>query len=242
MRALLLMLGLLPLGAAAQGITAAERTTSTAQNLTNVAEKKGELVAFTSRDEEINGSPMLLPEWRLGEVLLFGNQRPMPARLKYDLYRQQLRVLRPQGDSVVMPLAQLQEFWLREPGPARHFVNYRVAPPAESGRCAELLVDGPAVQLVKYQHKALVSSALPPSSYAPAASAQLVEQTHYYLRWPGDGRFAPIKLKRASLEQALAGYGPAVAALKARKGSLSAEAELVSALTELEPLLAAPSR
>ncbi len=56
-------------------------------------------------------------------------------------------------------------------------------------------------------------------------------------RWSADGHFTPLKLKRASLEQALAGQPAALAALKARKGSLSSEADLAVALAVVDPLL-----
>ena len=240
---LALLLLALPLAAAAQHVTAAEQNLPTAQDLPNILDKRSELVAFTTRDDAALGSPMLYSDWRPGELLLRGNQRPLAVLLKYDLYRQELRVRRPQGDSVVVALAQVQEFRVLAPAPAWHFVNYPFSPPGAGGTCAEVLVESPRAQLVKYWRKALVKRSAPGASYAADQTVSaLAEQTHYYLRWPGDGRFSPLQLKRASLEHALAGYGLALAALQARPGRLSTEADFASVTAALEPLLAEPSR
>ncbi len=78
------------------------------------------------------------------------------------------------------------------------------------------------------------------------ASARLVtvleDQVAYYLRYPADNRWAAVRLKRASLEQALAGQPAALAALKARKGSLGSETDMAAAVAAIDPLLTAPPR
>ena len=230
----------MPVVAKAQQLTEAERVAQAAQNLSTVAGRRPEMIAFSTRDEALLGSPMLFPNWRPGELLLVGNQRATVVPLKYDLYRQELRVRRPPGDSVLLPMSQVREFRLLEP--ARHFVNYPFSPPDVAGTCAEMLVEGKNVQLVKYLHKTMVKPSATNDSYTASAPGALVEEAQYFLRWPSDGRFSPLRLKRASLEHALAAYGPALAALKAHKGSLNTEAEFVRAVADLEPLLAAPGR
>jgi hypothetical protein len=236
----LIILLAVPVAAAAQQLTEAERVAQASQNLSSAAGRRPEMIAFSTRDDALLGSPMLYAGWRPGELLLVGNQRATAAVLKYDLYRQELRVRRPQGDSVLLPMSQVREFRLLEP--ARHFVNYPFSPPDVASTCAEVLVDGKNVQLVKYLHKMMTKPSAGNDSYTAHTPGALVEEAQYFLRWPSDGRFSPLRLKRASLEHALAAYGPALAALKARKGSLSSEAEMGRAVADLEPLLAAPGR
>ena len=193
----------------------------------------------------LQGTPFLLAAWAPATIWLLASTQPIPATLKYDVYRQEFRVRRPQGDSVVVPLDQVREFNLTDSHPARRFICYpQAALPAEgSNSCGEVLFDGSHAQLMKFVRKKVAEQAVSNGSYASNALVSvLTEQTHYYLRWPADGHFTPLKLKRASLEQALAGQPAALAALRARKGNLGSEADLTSAFGAVEPLLTSPSR
>ena len=188
---------------------------------------------------QVQGSPFLVAAWVPATVLLVGNSRPVPTPLKYDTYHQELRVRRPVGDSVIVPLGRVREFTLT--GPVRRFVCYPPAtlPSEVAGACAEILADGAHVQLLKFWQKVLVKHSTEAVGYATSSGADVLEdQTHYYLRWPADGHLTALRLKRASLEQALTGQPAALAALKARKGSLSSEADMVAALAALDPTLA----
>ncbi|MDJ0366621.1 hypothetical protein QMK33_15800 [Hymenobacter sp. H14-R3] len=234
-KSLFLPLLLSSLAAGAQGVV--KETMQVTQNMATVLGNRTD-IAFSNRDDTLLGSPMLYAGWRPGELLLAGNQHATAALLKYDLYRQELRVRRPQGDSVLLPMSQVREFRLLEP--ARRFINFPISPPDVASTCAEVLVEGKNVQLVKYLHKEMTKPSTGNDSYTAHTPGALVEEAQYFLRWPSDGRFSPLRLKRASLERALAAYGPALAALKARKGGLGSEAEMAQAVAELEPLLAAP--
>ncbi len=187
----------------------------------------------------LQGSPFLLAAWLPGTILLSASTQPIATPLKYDVYRQELRVRRPKGDSVVVPLNQVREFNLTITSPARRFLCYSSAAlPAEGGSCGEVLFDGPHAQLLKFVRKEITKQSVDNGSYASNNTMSvLVEQTHYYLRWPADGHFTPLKLKRASLEQALASQPAALAALKARKGSLSSEADFAAAMAMVDPVL-----
>jgi hypothetical protein len=196
----------------------------------------------------IQGSPFLLPRWETATLRLAPERPPVTVPLKYDIYHQELRVRRPQGDSVVVPLAQVREFTLSGGGgatPTRRFVCYPAATlPAEvGGAAAEVLADGPHAQLLKFVRKAVVKQAGESSAYASNSSINVLEeQKAYFLRWPADGHLTPIRLKRSSLEQALAGQPAALAALKTRKGALGTEAEVAAAVGAIDPLLTAPAR
>jgi hypothetical protein len=230
----------LPLGVQAQGVV--EQTMQTTQNLTSLL--GGNInVAFSGHEDASLGSPMLLTGWRPGKVLLAGNKEFIGVPLRYDIYRQELRVRRPQGDSVLLDLTRVREFQLGEGSITRRFINYPLAPPETTTTCAEVLVEALQVQLLKYWRKVVVKQAAVNESYGAYTMVSVLQpQVRYYLHWSSANQFVPLKLKRASLEQALVSYGPALTALKARKGSLSTEADSVSALTELEPLLAASAR
>ncbi|AMR26940.1 hypothetical protein A0257_07350 [Hymenobacter psoromatis] len=187
----------------------------------------------------LQGSPFLLTSWSPATILLSASTQPIAMPLKYDVYRQELRVRRAKGDSVVVPLAQVREFSLTGSGPARRFLCFSSAAlPTEGGSCGEVLFDGPRAQLLKFVHKEVTKKSVDNGSYASNNTMSVLEeQTHYYLRWPADGHFTPLRLKRASLEQALAGQPAALAALKARKGSLSSEADFAAALAVVDPSL-----
>ncbi len=189
-------------------------------------------------DERLYGSPFLERSWQTASVQLVGNATPTPAILRYDIYRQELRVRRPQGDSVVVPLTRVTEFTLV--GPMRRFVCYPAAtlPSEVAGSCAEMLVDNPQLQLLKFWRKAVVKQSLGNGSYSMSSTRDALEETtRYYLRWPTDGHLVAVRPKRSSLEQALAGQPAALAAFKARKGGFSTEAELVAAVQALAPTI-----
>jgi len=187
---------------------------------------------------EVQGSPFLVAAWQPASVLLLGNSRPVPATLKYDIYHQELRVRRAAGDSVIVPLAGVQEFTFTSP--ARRFVRYPPAtlPGEVAGACAEVLADGAHVQLLKFWQKVLVKQPAEAIAYAPAIGpAALEAQPRYYLRWPADGHLMALRLRRAGLEQAMVGQPAALAALKTHKGALSTEADMVAALVAINATL-----
>lgn len=179
----------------------------------------------------VEGSVFLLPGWTPGRLQLNGNAKPLDAPLKYDIYNQEVRAKRPNGDSVAVAVMRVQEFTLA----TRRFVCYPAAtlPSETGGGCGEVLYESPAVQLLKFERKTLEKRAAA-GSYATAATVPVLEaHTNYYLRWTADKRLVALKPKRASLEQALAGHPAALAALKVRKGSIGTEAELTAALAGL---------
>ncbi|MFD1469166.1 hypothetical protein ACFQ48_13105 [Hymenobacter caeli] len=185
---------------------------------------------------EVQGSPLLLAAWTPAALLLTGSTKPVAAPVKYDLVRQELRVRRPTGDSVAVTAAQVQEFTLAAGSPARRFV--RLAGPGAPAGFAEALTPGPHLQLLKYYEKVVETAAASGSGYASTATTSAyADHTKYYLKGP-DGKLAEVRPKRASLQEALAAYPAALAALKARKGSLGNEAELRDAVAALDPLVA----
>jgi len=219
--------------------SAAEQTTENAQNMTNVGDKNFDVVSFNKRDDGVRGTPMLYAGWRMGEVLLVGNTKPLRMPLKYDVYRQELRARRPAGDSIVVPLLRVQEFsWLPAGGGApQRFVRCMASPlaPELVGTCAEVLVPGQRWQLLKLSRKVLTQEADPSSSgLQPLMVKAFKPLTTYYLRWTTGGRIEPVKIKRAALESALVKQPAALAALRARRLSIGNEAELAAVVAALD--------
>ena len=191
-----------------------------------------------SSSGQVRGNPFLVLGWLPASLQLVGNTTPTPTTLRYDIYRQELRVQRPQGDSVVVPLNRVKEFSLT--GLNRRFVCYPAAslPADVAGSCAEVLADGPHLQLLKFVNKKLVKQPSEQGGYASNTMVDALEETTaYYLRWPADGHLAAVRLKRGSLEQALSGQPAALAALKARKGGLSTEVEVAAAVLAIDPMV-----
>lgn len=191
-------------------------------------------------DMVVQGSVFLLPKWAPGQLLLTGNTKMINAQLKYDVYNQEVRAQRPNGDSVAVPIARVKEFLLDK----RRFVCYPapVLPTEVGGGCAELLADGTHAQFLKFVRKTVEKKSVSSGSYASSSTINVLEeQKYYYLHW-ADGHFTPVRLKRGSLEQALAGQPAALGALKARKGNLGSEADLAAALLAIDPLLTTPAK
>jgi len=175
---------------------------------------------------EVQGSPFLLTAW--------APTKPVAAPLKYDVVRQELRVRRSAGDSVTVPTAQVQEFTLTGPQP-RRFVRVAGTPDG----FAEVISPGPHLMLLKYWEKVVEKSAAGGSGYGSTSTVSAyADRAKYYLRGP-NGKQMEVRPKRAGLQEALAAYPAALQALKARKGSLSSEAELRAAVTALDALVTA---
>ncbi|TPG61755.1 hypothetical protein EAH73_20100 [Hymenobacter nivis] len=212
-----------------------QSTGTVGNNYTDVLDKGNNIVAFSPRDEGVQGSPLLLAAWTPAAVLLRGNATPKLAAVKYDVVHQQLRVRRAQGDSVVVPIGQLQEFTLTPGEAPRRFVRLGAAGAPDG--FAEVLSPGPHLQLLKLWNKEVAQAPASNSSYAaPTTTSAYADRPRYYLRGP-QGQLAEVRPKRASLQEALAPYPAAQQALKARKGSLNSEAELRAAVAALDPLV-----
>jgi hypothetical protein len=234
----------------AQRVTSSEFVTETARGMTDVFNSGFDIVPYSLRDASIKGNAMLLPYWVPGTILLAGNKKSAQVPIKYDLYRQQLRVRREKGDSIVVPINGIQEFtlfMLSRDGvqQVRRFVHYEnPSMPAElKGACAEVLGGDDHLQLLKLWRKNIVKVAESSTNMALQNTAQSFnDNAKYYLRWGHDGHMEPLRLKKSSLKEALAAQPGALKVLDARKGNLSSEADMVAAVAAIGPSLTIPSR
>lgn len=240
----------MPVLAVAQKAVAPEFYTENARGITDVFNSGFDIVSYDLRDTGIQGNPMLAPTWMMGDVLLIGNQKPVAVVVKYDIYRQQLRVRRPQGDSIIVPVTRIKEFTLtgltsKGMVQKRQFVHYENAALATelNGTCAEILSSSKQLQLLKFWRKTIVKVAENSTNMAlPSTSRNFHEVNKYYLRWVADGRMVAVRLKRGSLKEALADQPEALKELDVRKSNLNSEEELIAALNAIDPLLIPPSR
>ncbi|RZK23957.1 MAG: hypothetical protein EOO63_17400 [Hymenobacter sp.] len=234
----------------AQRATSSEFVTETARGITDVFDSGFDIVPYSLRDASIKGHAMLLPYWTPGTILLAGNKKSAQVPIKYDLYRQQLRVRREKGDSIVVPVRGIQEFTLSllsKDGTqqVRRFVHYESPslPEELKETCVEVLGGDDHLQFLKLWRKNIVKVAESSTNMALQTTAQAFnDNARYYLRWGHDGHTEPLRLKKSSLKEALAAQPSALTALAARKGNLSSEAEMAAAITAIGPTLITPNR
>ncbi|MEJ7658308.1 MAG: hypothetical protein WKG07_01110 [Hymenobacter sp.] len=148
--------------------------------------------------DNLQGTPFLLNYCAPATLDLGPASKPVQAALKYDVYRQELRVRRPEGDSVLVPLAQVRAFSLSDAGRERRFACYPAATlPAEAGGgAAEILAAGPHAELLKFVRKEAVKRPAENESYAGTNTMMVLEaRTYYCLRGAADGHLTPLKLE-----------------------------------------------
>lgn len=239
---LLLFLATMPFVGFAQGKNAEARASENTRARTEIGEDGYDVHTFNVRDRSVRGTPMLSPQWQPTEILLVGNTKPMSAPAKYDIHQHELRVRRPQGDSIVVPAARVQEFSFTQLSgqgstQPRRFVRYASPSlPAElNGTCAEVLAGGKTLQLLKFWNKTLNRE---PENNANIASTSTIqrydESNKYYVRWVDDGQLVAVRLKRGSLKDALAGHPRALSALEAQKGPLNTEVDAILAVMAID--------
>lgn len=239
---MLLVLVTMPIVGFAQSKNTEAQASDNSRARTQIGDDGFDAYAFNLRDKSVRGTPMLSSQWQPAEILLVGNTKPMAAPVKYDIHQHELRVRRPQGDSIIVPSARVQEFsfiQLSAQGSMqpRRFMRYQSPSlPAElNGTCAEILAGGKTLQLLKFWNKTLVKE---PENNANIASTSTIqrydESNKYYVRWVSDGQLMAVRLKRGSLKEALAGHPKALSELDAQKGPLNTEVDAKAAIAAID--------
>ena len=168
-----------------------------------------DLVAFDSRARSLRGSPFLVPSWTTGEVVVSNSAKPVAGVLKYDVLNQELYVLRPKGDSIVLAADKVQAFKL-------HFKNangqvteraferlpHALAPRSPTSY-AEVIAAAPNLQLLKVHSKTLLKGQTV-ASYGNTTPVDVFQNTQqYFLRW-ADGACVPVNPNKTSVLNAIA--------------------------------------
>ncbi|SFP96980.1 hypothetical protein [Hymenobacter arizonensis] len=204
------------------------------RNVTEIGLSGYDAVAFDMRPRLTRGTPFLVPGWAMGEVLLGNQDQPIEGVLKFDIHNQQLRAMRPQGDSLILASHAIKTFMLRPTGPDGKPVERRFDQvpsglvPSLGVAFAENLSTGNEVSLLKLQWKTILKGQVESTynSNKPTDSYQINSQ--YYLRW-ADGSMTPVKPTSNSILAALAMRQAAAAAVEAQnKSKARTDAELAA--------------
>ena len=191
------------------------------RDINEVTANATDVMAFDVRARLLRGTPYLVPGWATGEVLLGTATNAVAGRLKFDVYNQEVRALRPQGDSIVLSSVQVKAFTLRPTGPGgtalvRQFERLPdgLLPPLTVAY-AERLSPGNELRLLKFQQKIIVKGAAQGSYNSNGAVDFFQSREQYFLRW-ADGSCVAVKPNRTSILAAVAMRQPAVVAAEAQ--------------------------
>ncbi|HEX8330035.1 MAG TPA: hypothetical protein VF629_21040 [Hymenobacter sp.] len=198
-----------------------------------------DLIAFDTRPRTVRGTPFVVPGWAMGEVRLGAKAKPMSGVLKFDVFNQQVRALRPQGDSIILAPGSILSFSLRPTGingqPEER--RFELLPPgAVTGvpvAFAEALSSGEELRLLKLPRKTIIKGNSDPSysSSNPVDSYQ--NSAQYFLRW-ADGTVVSVKPTQASIVAAVALRQSAVAAAETKnKTKARSDAELAAVVQRM---------
>ena len=204
-----------------------------------------DVVAFDVRARAVRGTPFLVSSWAMGDVLFGTSPKPVAAVLKFDVFNQQVRVLRPQGDSIVLTPEKVQAFTLRPTGADgkpvdKHFVRLpgSVVPDLTSA-FAESLFAGHELQLLKFQRKTILSEKADASYTNNKSTDSFITAAQYYLCW-SDGSYAAVKGNKASVLHAVAQRQEVAAKAEANdKSRVRNDAELVELVQRIDAALGA---
>lgn len=192
------------------------------RSVTDVGDNGFDILAFDTRKRTVRGTPFVVPGWAKGEVVFGANSKALQGVLKFDVFNQQVRALRPQGDSIIISPDKIQGFTIRPTGAngtpeERRFERLpNGAAPEAPLAFAEVLSTGNELRLLKLQRKVIrkgqystgYNSSNPEDFYQAA--------TQYFLRW-SDGTVTQVKPTVGSIIGAVAPRQAAVAAAEMQK-------------------------
>ena len=191
------------------------------RDINEVTANATDVMAFDARARLLRGTPYLVPGWAVGDVLLATATTAVPGRLKFDVYNQEVRALRPQGDSIVLSSAQVKAFTLRLTDPrgaslVRHFERLPDGLlPLLAVAYAECLSPGNDLRLLKFQQKVIMKGAAQTSYNSSGTVDFFQSREQYFLRW-ADGSCVAVKPNRTIILAAVALRQPAVVAAEAQ--------------------------
>lgn len=153
-----------------------------------------------------SGSPLLLPQWSLGQVRLRNGNVQANQWLKYDLARETVMCRRPQGDSIELFSTLISGFSLRDS--AQHYTyTYRLYPEIEAPTPAmravffDVRYDHGQLALLRRTQRRTVSRNTS-SSLTSTASMSWQTEAHYFLKLPNN-QLKPVRLAPKSLLETL---------------------------------------
>jgi hypothetical protein len=228
----------------AREANAESRIAAKMRDINDISGEGLEAVPFDTRVRFVRGTPFLVQSWAMGDVQIENAPKPTAAILKFDVFNQQLRALRPQGDSIVLAPEKIKGFTLRPTGPdgktmERHFERLPITLVPETEEAfAEDLSMGKELRLLKFQQKKIVKGQAAMAYGSNSATDSYQSSTQYYLRW-ADGTYMVVKANKASILSAVASRQAAAVAAEAQdKTKVRSDAELGAMVQRIETRLA----
>jgi len=192
------------------------------RNVNDFGNNGYDVVAFSTRPRTVRGTPFIVPVWSQGEVVFGTNAKATTGVLKFDIFNQEVRVLRPQGDSIILAPDKIQAFTLRPAGAdgqpeERRFERLPSGAVAEAPvSFAEVLSAGSELRLLKSQRKTIRKGQYDPAYNSKSPEDFYQPVTQYFLRW-ADGTVAPVKPSVGGIIGVVASRQPAVVAAEMQK-------------------------
>jgi hypothetical protein len=158
----------------------------------------------------------------MGEVIFGTNTKTAAGTLKFDVFSQQVRALRPQGDSIVLAPDKIQGFTIRPTGgngkpEERRFERLPNGTMTEAPLAfAEVLSNGNELRLLKLQRKTIRKGQFDTAYNSGTPEDFYQTMTQYFLRW-SDGTVVPVKPTVSSIIGAVAPRQAAAAAAEMQK-------------------------
>ncbi|HEX9955636.1 MAG TPA: hypothetical protein VGA96_00225 [Fibrella sp.] len=211
----------------------------TANGTAPIAASAATIRSFNNSTVGLKGSPMLLPDWAPGEIILQSGKTITTGQVNYDVFNRQVAVKHSARDSVRYESAMVKQLILHPAGDASP-LRYEHVP--------NLVTDEAALktELLRIIHQGAYSLVeLPIKTFIKAPAKQVYgglgemsneyrNESVYYLVRP-DQTAERVKLSRKSLVRALKEKGSSFESyLKANSVDLDNEQEVAKALASLD--------
>lgn len=175
----------------------------------------GEYIRFDNRDRRIKGSPFLFRGWKKADLRLVDNKQLADVPIKYNIYRRELRALRPQGDSIIVSRMQVLSFVLHDmtiQGPKdrlfRRFIDLDA--PEFSAEYFEVLAEKEGVQLLKLEYKSYQAGNTAGTYGTTMQGPSYADERNYFLRVGTSPVLQPVRMNGKSLSKVLPTWKPAL--------------------------------
>ena len=194
---------------------------------------------FDGRYEGLRGTPYFLPAWSKGQIELTNGQRYTNVLIKFDAYRQELVLLRPQlrNDSIIIDRPRVNQFVLQPADNVSYvFRRYSGDRTNESGDHYFLVLYEQKSTLLKQVAK-VITKANYKDPYSAGARYDAYDNEYaYYLLKPGQP-LTKVKLSKKSLLDALSDKGKALKTfVDSHRLAIKSEADAVTLVQQYDSL------
>ncbi len=197
--------------------------------------RNGCVTTFDNRYEGIRGTPFLYDVWQPTNVWIEGNNGPIATESKFMVYeKQELRVKRPEGDSIILNNPQVIQF---------QFINQnrtfkRISHEQNAlGEFMEVIYEGEKYSVFAKRYCKLIKAKAGGAYSEGVPFDQLIIEDEYYLRTDSHKKLTLFKTNRGSLLKVLPGQDDAMIKFqKDNKLKLDKEPDLARFVAHYESL------